>query len=218
MRSRWWLIGLCIVLESPTVGLASSFLQNLSQGKLATQSSTMFGLGASFAVDGNTSGSNGFTHTSLDTEPWWDVDLGALYFLGNVTVWNRLDCCGDRLDGFSVFVSDQPFASNAIAAARSQPGVSEYKPSGAAGTSRQVQANRTGRYVRVQLPWTSYLHVNEVQVWGDPTALPPETPVTPPPSFSIGSGSYSSAQSVAISAAGAGSERVNTGETPRVGV
>ena len=34
--------------------------------------------------------------------PWWRIDLGDDYFLGTVTVYLRLGCCGKFLD-FSLF-------------------------------------------------------------------------------------------------------------------
>jgi PKD repeat protein len=43
--------------------------------------------------------------------------------------------------------------------------------------------------------------LDELQVWGNPAAVPPPPPVTAAPSFSLGSGSYPAAQLVAISAA-----------------
>src|ERR1022692_960607 len=75
---------------------------NLAQGKAATQSSTLPGYaaaGATSAVDGTTDGnfSNGsVTATNLDSNAWWQVDLGASTAIGSVVVWNRTDCCGSR--------------------------------------------------------------------------------------------------------------------------
>ena len=91
---------------------------NVALGKAATQSSTWApGVGvAGVAVDGSTG--PGVTHTLLNLEPWWDVDLGAEYLISSVTVWNRTDCCQDRLSDFSVFVSNTPFTSTSMAITR----------------------------------------------------------------------------------------------------
>src|SRR5262249_30429558 len=68
--------------EVQVFGTAPS-ASNLAQGKAASQSSTLPGYstaGPGSAVDGNTDGnfSNGsVTHTNLDANAWWQVDLGA---------------------------------------------------------------------------------------------------------------------------------------------
>ncbi|KAI8477942.1 hypothetical protein Bbelb_443250 [Branchiostoma belcheri] len=49
------------------------------------------------AVDGNTGTIlyplKECTHTDLEYEPWWKVDLGDTYVISHVTVINRGDCC-----------------------------------------------------------------------------------------------------------------------------
>ena len=42
--------------------------------------------------------------------PWLEVDLGANYGVGGVTIVNRYDCCSDRLDAFLIYVSALPEA------------------------------------------------------------------------------------------------------------
>jgi poly(beta-D-mannuronate) lyase len=84
---------------------------NVALNKTATQSSTGFGGDASRAVDGNTSGNFGdgsVTHTN-DTpgEPkFWEVDLGGDFYINEIALWNRTDCCGDRLSNFRLSVFD----------------------------------------------------------------------------------------------------------------
>ncbi|KAI8477944.1 hypothetical protein Bbelb_443270, partial [Branchiostoma belcheri] len=60
------------------------------------------------AVDGNTGTIlyplKECTHTDLEYEPWWKVDLGDTYVISHVTVINRGDCCGERLRDFIVRV------------------------------------------------------------------------------------------------------------------
>ncbi|MFY9553129.1 MAG: discoidin domain-containing protein [Blastocatellia bacterium] len=87
---------------------------NLALGKTATQSSTAFGAAASRAVDGNTNGNwagGSVTHTNYENQPWLEVDLGNVQQIQNVKIWNRTDCCSDRLTSFNVVVSDQPIQS-----------------------------------------------------------------------------------------------------------
>ena len=46
------------------------------------------------------------THTETQTDPWWWVDLGCERTVAKVTVSNRGDCCGDRLNGFKIAVGN----------------------------------------------------------------------------------------------------------------
>lgn len=145
---------------------------NVALNKPATQVSTYSTAVAGLAVDGNTDGAfwNGsVTHTATGAHDWWQLDLGSSYSLATVKVWNRTDCCGDRLATFYVFVSDQPFTSYDLNANLNQSGVSNYYIAGQGGTPSDVSVNRTGRYVRVQLSTNGIpLSLAEVQVMGSP--------------------------------------------------
>ncbi len=141
---------------------------NVALGKVATQSTTDFGGPASRAVDGNTDGNWGsasVSHTAYEEEPWWQVDLGAVTSISDVRIWNRTDCCGERLSNFHVFVSDNPFQYTDVSSTLTQPGVSSYYVSGPAGTLAVLTIARTARYVRVQLTGADYLSLAEVQVF-----------------------------------------------------
>ena len=136
---------------------------------MVAQSSDLLGGVAARAVDGNTNGAwnaGSVTHTNNDAQAWWQVDLGEVGQLDTVKVWNRTDCCSNRLSNFYVFVSDVPFDSTAMNTTLIQPGVSAYFVSVTAGSPTTVAVNRTGRYVRVQLSGTNYLSLAEVQVMG----------------------------------------------------
>jgi hypothetical protein len=144
---------------------------NLALGKPATQSSTLY-TSAAAAVDGNTNGNfanASVTHTSNTFQPWWQVDLGASQSLQTIRLWNRTDCCGDRLSNFYVLVSDQPFVSTDLNTTINQAGVSNYFTAGQAGVTTTINVGRTGRYVRVQLAGTNFLSLAEVEVIGSGT-------------------------------------------------
>jgi alpha-L-fucosidase 2 len=120
-------------------------------------------------VDGNTDGNfsnNSVTHTQVENQAWWQVDLERVQSIGTISVWNRTDCCADALTNFYVFVSDEPFTSTDLVATQNQAGVSSYQVPGQGGTPTTVNANRTGRYVRVQLAGVERLSLAEVQVFG----------------------------------------------------
>ncbi|MFU8855086.1 glycosyl hydrolase family 95 catalytic domain-containing protein [Micromonospora sp. SL1-18] len=145
-------------------------IQNLATNRPARQSSTYSGGVATRAVDGNTDGAwkNGsVTHTIYPTkQPWWEVDLERSYPLSGVAVWNRTDCCSERLSKYYVLVSKEPIASASLDEALKESGVHAFYQEEAAGSPTLVPANVDGRYVRVWLTSSSDpLSLAEVQVF-----------------------------------------------------
>ncbi|XP_072023131.1 uncharacterized protein [Amphiura filiformis] len=74
-------------------------------GKPTSQSSTHASQGTSdHAVDGNTNGyyfSESCTHTAFNNvgNPWWAVDMQQDECVDKVVLYNRADCCEERLEG-----------------------------------------------------------------------------------------------------------------------
>jgi hypothetical protein len=129
---------------------------NLAAGRPATQSSTCCGGEAARAVDGNTDGNYGngsVTHTGGDLQEWWQVDLGAVTDIGKVVLYNRTDCCNDRLSNFDVLLSNDGI--NWQTATSFQ---------GTAPPRTALPIDGAGRFVRVRLHGTNYLSLAEVQV------------------------------------------------------
>jgi len=141
---------------------------NVAQGKTSKQSSTSNGGVAGRAVDGNTNGTysaNSVTHTGSNANAWWQVDLGSSYNLNNIVLWNRTDCCANRLANFYVFVSTSDMSGRSYSSLVNDTTVWRYRVTGQAPTKLHIPANINGRYVRVQLAGTNYLSLAEVQVW-----------------------------------------------------
>lgn len=141
---------------------------NYALGMPSEQSTTWVGIAAR-ANDGNTSGdwnNNSVTHTAGDVQPWWQVDLGQLRQIGTIKIWNRTDCCPERLSNFYLLVSDNPFTSGNLAETLAQSGVSAYQITNTVNVQTQISVNRSGRYVRVQLINQDYLSLAEVEVFG----------------------------------------------------
>jgi alpha-L-fucosidase len=144
-------------------------LRNVAAGKAATQKSLSWGGTPDRAVDGNLDGAffNGsVTHTAEDgsAEPWWQVDLGTGVPIQEIAVWNRTDCCSNRLSDYYVLVSDHPFASDSLAATLADPGVTAFHEPGTAGRPTSFPMDLAGRYVRVQLKGNAPLSLAEVEV------------------------------------------------------
>ena len=91
---------------------------NLALSKPATQSSNFSDTDAtaSKAVDGNTDGvmlHGSVAHTSVNPKSkksWLDIDLAGEKIVNGIVVWNRTDCCGERLSNYWIFVSNKPFS------------------------------------------------------------------------------------------------------------
>ncbi len=154
--------------------------ENLALSGTVSQSSDADGTsGASNAIDGDLSGhpgSNSLAATSSDAEAWWEIDLGQLYDIDTLRLWNRTDCCADELTDFHVFISADPFVSTSVAATLAQPGVVDVFNAGPAPRQLDLSGAATGRYVRVQRTTAGPLYLAEVQAFGE---LAPEPP--PPP-------------------------------------
>jgi hypothetical protein len=81
-----------------------------------------------------------------------------------INIWNRTDCCEERLGDFYVLVSSQPFTSTNLATTLAQPGVYRYRFTGSLNAATAIPVYTQGRYVRVQLSGTNNLSLAEVEV------------------------------------------------------
>ena len=148
---------------------------NLALTGTATQSSTYpwnISLGARNAIDGNTDGNiyNGsVTHTgsrswgeSRPDQGWWQVDLLGMFELDQIVLWNRTDCCGERLSNFNVSVLDN--LHNTV-------WTNDFFTNGGYPNSSftiDLPDNTWGEIVKVRLNRVDYLSLAEVQVFAAP--------------------------------------------------
>ncbi|KAI8493616.1 hypothetical protein Bbelb_285370 [Branchiostoma belcheri] len=168
------LLALLLLLGSTakaSPGQCAGSTTNIALNRPATQSSTAYEGAPGRAVDGNTSpaySSNSCTHTRNTRNPWWRVDLGSSLCVDRVVVTNRKDCCSDRLEGFTVYVGDNPDVM-------ANPTCGGAQSVGGKGTITVDCGRRTGRYVGIALKGSGkILTLCEVQVFGG----------TPPPKVS----------------------------------
>ena len=143
----------------------------------ATQSS-LWGEGfeAANAIDGNQGGDypdDPVSHTQSELEAWWEVDLGGVFSVDGVNLFNRTDCCEDRLADFDILIGDAPFGAMTLAEARAAATWSTSFSGGAGALEQFSVPNVEGQYVRVQLSGTNMLHLGEVDVIGTVSDLPP---------------------------------------------
>jgi hypothetical protein len=133
--------------------------KNLARGKQASQSSLAWGGDPSRAVDGKRDGlwwDGSVTHTDVEVEPYWQVDLGQTHYVKQVRLWNRTDCCSDRLANPTVSFSTDGVSWASVAY------------SGGPSPTAEVAGNRAARYVRVSISNNNEpLSLAEVEVTGD---------------------------------------------------
>lgn len=115
---------------------------------------------AAGGCDGIINGEWGF-HTDEANEPWWQVDLGAVQPVNRVVVWNRCQAAERAAKLMLKFSADakqwQPVYTHN---GQTFFGFTDKKP-------LEIQlANLSTRYVRVQLPTSDFLHLEEVEVYG----------------------------------------------------
>ena len=87
-------------------------LANVALHGQAKQSSTSFAGPPRLAIDGNTNGdfheAQSTTHTAQQDNPWWELDLGKIYDVRRIAIWNRTDNgVGHRLANFRLLLLDE---------------------------------------------------------------------------------------------------------------
>lgn len=161
---------LMLLLTTLFVGTAQATMINWALSGHASQSSTYLGsfpvgtFSADNAIDGNTGGdfygsNDPITHTGNTAYEWWQVDLGAIRTIDTIKVYNRTDRnLQGRLTPFYVTIHD------------TFPGTATWT-----SPTESTDANlytftptvTSGRFVTIQLAAIEYLHLAEVEVWGD---------------------------------------------------
>jgi prepilin-type N-terminal cleavage/methylation domain-containing protein len=172
LAGKWWHSGFASAFTKPTPTPSScaapppaSPPTNVSIGKPAYQISTYSVDIPTKAVDGNTNtnySAGSVTHTQSQTGSWWYVDLTQTYTLTSINIWNRGDCCSDRLSNFYVrtYANAADFAAGVASWTSYFPGIAQFP------TTFTPPLGVQARYVMVQLGGTNPLSLTEVQVFG----------------------------------------------------
>ena len=148
--------------------LAETYNENLALGKPTLQSPTQDDQVASRAVDGDFGEADNpelaYSQTQVTRTPLWEVDLGSSHFIYDVLINIPPEF---ELSDFWILVSDNPFSSGNLDAARQDPGVWSYHDNGSAGSFDVVSVNAIGRYIRIQRAGIeTQLTLGEVRVSG----------------------------------------------------
>ena len=149
---------------------------NIAEGKTVSASSVLAGdtsVSLDNATDGNTKGnfSDGdLAHTGAASDKEWiEVDLGELIDISRIKIWNRMDCCQDRLGNVYVLVSETAFADNFDPASGAV--ASKHQFAANESGNPEIQVNTRGRYVRLQKSGDNSggnaINIAEIQVFED---------------------------------------------------
>ncbi|XP_017334058.1 fucolectin [Ictalurus punctatus] len=131
---------------------------NVALRGIAIQSSSVYP--AYLAIDGNKV-SYSFTHTNNEYNPWWRVDLLAVYDISQVVITNRGDCCSERINGAEIHIGNS-LVNNGNNNPRCV--VISSIP---AGASANYTCKMKGRYVNIIIPKViQVLTLCEVEVYG----------------------------------------------------
>lgn len=144
---------------------------NLALNKPSKASSEAYGTFASTANDGSTNSNYpNIVHTAdpIGVDSWWEVDLEDVYYIRQVNIYNRTDCCSELLTNYHVFISEVPFTDNSVSAIKAQQDVTDIFQTSIAGHPTKLNdINVMGRYVRIQFDSTDaqFLEIGEVEVY-----------------------------------------------------
>lgn len=131
----------------------------------ASQSSTYGGASASRAIDGNSDGNfnNGSVSHTNNANAWWRADFGTTKKVSWIQIYNRSDCCWDRL-GNSVV----EYSTNGTSWTTFPNGdFTGVTPTTSNVTIIVPPKSVDARYVRIRLLNNAmYLQLAEVMIWG----------------------------------------------------
>ncbi|CAJ0936205.1 unnamed protein product [Ranitomeya imitator] len=139
--------------------------ENLAFRGITSQSSTYDKFGASEnAIDGSTSTvymSGHCSHTDMDVEPWWRVDLLSTYNITKVKIKNRGDCCQERINGAEIRIGNSREKGG-----NRNPRCAKIESLGL-GKEEEYVCGMVGQYITVSIPGRAgYLTLCEVKVYG----------------------------------------------------
>ena len=139
---------------------AMPVVTNIALNGIASQSSTSSGGVPNRAIDGNTNGvysNNSVTHTASSSQPWWEVQLSGLSTIETIVIYNRTDCCRDRLSNYTVSILNGAgeIVFSRVFAETPNP-INSIDIGGVVGSAVRVQLNGSG----------NPLSLAEVQVMG----------------------------------------------------
>lgn len=124
-------------------------------GAKASQSSPY--AGNSFPAVNAINGSNKTTHTKKGIGMWWKVVFPKNHNIQRIKIRNRIDCCGERLAGSMVFVSEQLCGQLPNRTLN--------------GEWYELQCDILGNEIKIVTVRNTYLSISNIKVYASPAKL-----------------------------------------------
>ncbi|KAL5249183.1 hypothetical protein ACHWQZ_G018138 [Mnemiopsis leidyi] len=157
---------LCEVEVLARVSEKEGRLINVAGSGIATQDSTGWDGVASRAVDGIIDGSyfegGSCSHNGDLVDGWWNLEFPEPTAISKVVIYNREDCCQDRINGVKIYADDVLCGKISYV-----EGQRVYKKGCSSDTTEFTIATN----IRIEAAEGTYLTLCEVQVLSDPNAL-----------------------------------------------
>lgn len=115
---------------------------------------------AAGGCDGIVDGKWGF-HTALEDNPWWQIDLKRSMSLDQIHVYNRCDHTVGRASQLAILLSEDGSQWEQV---YQHDGTLFYGQTDGKPLAVNLEG-KTARYVRIQLPGNTCLHLDEVEVY-----------------------------------------------------
>jgi hypothetical protein len=145
-----------------------ALLHDVANNAAASQSSTIPGADAKYAVDGLWQPASPVAMTTNEFTPWWQVDLDQSRYVDalRVTTLEEPRYSQYELRDFYILVSEQPFTSSTLFKAGISPGVTSYFVPGRITGTVLFRIGRPVRYIRLQRTDQGHLVLREVEALG----------------------------------------------------
>lgn len=160
-----------------------------SQSSVATNKSfesVYIETGADKAIDGNTNGRlhaqfyqrdlvpvGSSSYTTIENEPWWELDLGENFDIESIEVWGTQKLNGsakgtvaDDFKNFYVLIDDEPFGNVDLSTAKTNALAYYYRGATGSRLFSEKGISTQARYIRVMGEGTRQLSLAEVSVLG----------------------------------------------------
>ena len=172
---------ICVLSLSIQVGhVVAAPGDNLALTGTATQSSFWTtAWPASNCINGirESNANSQLCHTQRNSGPneWFEIDLGVTRNIDVINIFNRNNCCRNRIRNMFVMVSDTPFTNsgNNAASLTSSRAIADYEFQIPITTTGDIVVNANnvlGRYIRIQKsginpggPWINLLEVEVIE-------------------------------------------------------
>ena len=127
--------------------------------------------GPEYAIDGEVVTGNGyFFHSAEEAYPWLELDLGRISTVTGLTIYNRVNCCGERLRNLQIRAGSVQVPEKHKGEWSGNTKVAYFRGPGTSGGiySLPFDDKISARYITFQLIDSSetYMQMNEVVVFG----------------------------------------------------